>query len=360
MQPGLVSIIMPAYNSERYICQAIESVLAQSYPQWELIIVNDGSTDCTAEIVAQYTDPRLTVIHQANGGVSAARNIALEHTQGEFVAFLDADDTYLPHHLKVTVGYLQTHSDSDGVYTDGYHCDPNGTRLQTLSSRRRGPFEGRIFEELMRASDVFGPPLCVVLRRHPIVEHNLRFDDRIVIGEDWDFFTHYSDIANFGYIDQPTCLYRIHQTNVSVRTDLDKQGLDLAICREKAIKMDSFNICALETRVAVFYDLLVNLLIGFPERQSAITQWKEFKDFPAEEQARLYRLMASKTVTQGGHHPYINHWFRRARELNPADQRGALLATFYNLSPQFCQLLLRAKNLTQAKAPNTAPFSDIK
>jgi glycosyltransferase involved in cell wall biosynthesis len=360
MQPGLVSIIIPAYNAERYICQTIESVLTQSYPQWELIIVNDGSTDRTAEIVAQYTDPRLTVIHQANEGISAARNTALEQAQGEFVAFLDADDLYLPDHLKVTVGYLQTHLNCDGVYTDGYHCDPNGIRLQTLSSRRRGPFEGHIFEEIMRAADVFGPPVCVVLRRHLIVEHNLRFDEYLVIGEDWDFLTHYSDLANFGYIDQHTCLYRIHQTNISVRTDLQKRELDLAICREKAIKMDSFNICALETRVSVFYDLLVNLLIGFPERQSAITQWKEFKDFPAEEQARLYRLMASKTLTKGGHHPYINLWFRRARELNPTDRRGAFLATFYNLSPQFCQLLLRAKNLTQAKAMNTAPFSDVK
>ena len=78
MQPALISIMMPAYNAEDYIGEAIDSVLAQSYSNWELIIVNDGSEDKTADIAAKYTDRRIKVFHQANGGESAARNAALD------------------------------------------------------------------------------------------------------------------------------------------------------------------------------------------------------------------------------------------------------------------------------------------
>jgi glycosyltransferase involved in cell wall biosynthesis len=86
MQTEVVSIMMPVYNAERYIEQAIESVLSQTYPHWELIIVNDGSTDRTPDIVTQYADPRIKAFHQPNSGEASARNMALRHLQGEYVA----------------------------------------------------------------------------------------------------------------------------------------------------------------------------------------------------------------------------------------------------------------------------------
>ena len=95
----LVSVMMPAYNAENYIEAAVKSVLAQSYDHWELIVVDDGSTDGTASVVAEFDDPRIKLFKQSNGGESAARNTAIRQMQGEFVAFLDADDMYLPDHL---------------------------------------------------------------------------------------------------------------------------------------------------------------------------------------------------------------------------------------------------------------------
>ncbi len=108
-QQGLVSIMMPAFNAEQYIAQAIDSVLAQTYQNWELIIVNDGSSDRTPTILAEYTDPRIRVIHQSNGGEAIARNTALRHMRGEFVAYLDADDAFLEHHLELGIAYLAAH-----------------------------------------------------------------------------------------------------------------------------------------------------------------------------------------------------------------------------------------------------------
>jgi hypothetical protein len=206
---------------------------------------------------------------------------------------------------------------------------------------------------------VFGCPVCVVLRRNIIEQRKLRFDTSIVIGPDWDFLTHYSGFAQFKYLDQRTCLYRVHQTNISIRTDLQKRALHLAKCREKAIKMDNFKACSLETRAAVFYDLLVNLLTGFPKRQSAITQWPQFHDLPAENQALLFRLMASRAILREGEKRYIGEWLRLSRELNPADRRGMLLSALYGLSSICCQLLLRARTLAQPNMFDPSPFGNL-
>src|SRR5690606_26568582 len=124
-------------------------------------------------------------------------------------------------------------------------------------SRRRGPFEGRIFNEVVRASDVFGPPGCVVMRHELVAWRRLRYDTRIVIGPDWDFFIRYSDHATFGYVGERTYLYRVHQSNITAQIDHTRRAGFLALCREKAIGMVSFGACPVETQAAVFYELLV-------------------------------------------------------------------------------------------------------
>ncbi len=352
--------MMPAYNAERFIGLAIESALVQTYPYWELIIVNDGSTDQTAQIAAKYNDPRIKIYHHANGGEAAARNTALQYLNGEYIAFLDADDIFLPDHLETAVSFLQTHKDYDGVYTDGYYCDIDGIRLQTLSSRRRGPFEGDIFEEMVRASDVFGAPVCVVLRREIVAKHELWFDTGIVIGPDWDFLTRYSEVGKFGYILQTTCLYRVHQTNISLRTDSQRRALYLAKCRENAIQLTRFKTCSLATREFVFYDLLVNLLTGFPDRQLLITEGDEFRRLPAGSQARLFRLMANKALLGDVENSsFIKECFRLSRELNPSDKRSTFLYMLYQFNPKLCKTLLKARATAQKEPVYNSPFGNL-
>lgn len=359
MQSGLVSVMMPAYNAQSYIGQAIESVLAQQYRKWELIIVDDGSTDDTAAVIAHYADPRIRCVHQPNGGEAMARNRALQEMQGEFVAFLDADDLFLPEHLRTAVGYLQARPAYGGVYTDGYYCNEQGARLQTLASRRIGPYEGRVFDAAVRASCLFGPPVCVLLRTAPIIQQQLTFDPTITIGPDWDFLIRYADIADFGYLAQQSCLYRLHQSNISRQINMQKRALDLARCRSKAIKMASFQHCSVETRTAVFYDLLIKLLHGLPERQTAISHWPEFRALPTSEQARLLRLLASKALIAGEQHTRIGEWLQRSRTLEPADRRGALVAALYALNPWLCRLALRIKHLGQPEPQVALPFADM-
>jgi glycosyltransferase involved in cell wall biosynthesis len=351
--------MMPAYNAERLIGEAIESLQTQTYPSWELIVVDDGSTDRTAEIVNEHTDLRIKCIHQENRGEAAARNTALEHVRGEFLSFLDADDRYLPFHLELAVDYLSTHLEQDGVYTDGFYIDVQGNRLQTLSSRRRGPFQGDLFEEAVYGSDVFGPPACVVLRTSMVTQLGLRFDESIVIGPDWDFFTKFAEGAQFGYLKENTCEYRIHLANISLRTGLERRALELAKCRINAIKLDRFGALKERTRYSVFYDLLVNQLRGYPDRQSEIIIRPEFKALRPPVQACLLRLMASRSLVYGIKRPYIESWLKQGQNLNPKDWKGRILLLLLRLSPVLLKVLLKIRMIRQQDSRSILPFADL-
>jgi glycosyltransferase involved in cell wall biosynthesis len=358
-QPGLVSVMMPAFNAARYIAQAIESVRAQSCPDWELLVVNDGSMDATADIAGRFTDPRIRLLTKENGGESSARNMALDHSRGEFIAYLDADDAWLPDHLALTVGFLRAHPERNAVYTDGFHMDEAAPRLATLQSRRRGPFEGRIYEEVVRASDVFGPPMCVVVRHAVIARHGLRYDARIVIGPDWDFFVRLSDVASFGYLPHQTGLYRVHASNITAQVGTSRRAASLAICREKAIQMPAFEACAPDVRAAVFYDLLVELLRYQPELRREILASPQFGTLPARDQARLLRLTAVDAMLHGGAQEAAGEWISRARRADPDDRRARVLAALHGVSPRACRLALRAALMFRERPVAGGPFADL-
>jgi len=114
-QTPLVSVILPTYNAMAFLAQAVESVLTQDYSQMELLVIDDGSTDGTADHAA-LQDPRIRVLRQKNAGPAAARNLGLAHAQGELVAFIDADDFWLPGKLRTQVAYLLAHPDVHIVF----------------------------------------------------------------------------------------------------------------------------------------------------------------------------------------------------------------------------------------------------
>ena len=109
MQAGLVSIITPLYNGEKYVAQTIESVLAQTYPHWEMIVVNDGSRDRSEQIVREYTerDPRIKLFSQPNGGSASARNNGIRRAEGQYIALLDADDLWEPFFLESQLALMR-------------------------------------------------------------------------------------------------------------------------------------------------------------------------------------------------------------------------------------------------------------
>lgn len=119
-----ISVVIPAYNASAYIADAIKSVQEQTFTQWQLIVVDDGSTDNTSEIIKGYlSDSRIKLIKQENKGVSAARNAGIKEAQGKYITFLDADDYYLPYNLQRKHEYLQSKAEADFVYSDVMQCD---------------------------------------------------------------------------------------------------------------------------------------------------------------------------------------------------------------------------------------------
>jgi hypothetical protein len=240
------------------------------------------------------------------------------------------------------------------------HIDERGARLTSLQSRRRGPFEGRIYEEVVRASDVFGPPGCVVLRHGLVSTHQLRYDRRIVIGPDWDFFIRYAALATFGHLGERTYLYRVHQSNITAQVDQTRRAAYLALCREKALGMSSFGACTVETRAAVFYDLLVNLLRGRSDRRALMLDSGPFSALPSKEQARLLRLTAAEAMThRDADDAAIGRWLDRAASLDRRDWRAAVLAGLHRLSPALCGRLVRAMAPIRGSTRPAAPFADL-
>ena len=194
-----VSVIMPVYNGARFVAEAIESVLAQTWQDWELTIIDDGSTDSTPSILKAFSDPRIIIIRQENRGEGAARNVGLDTAMGEYVAFLDADDLYLSNALADLVAYLDVHPQVDAVFSDGYLCDEGGKPLMRLSEHRPGVYTDNILEPLVLSPSVISGIICTMARCSIIEHYGVRFDESLVIGPDWDFLIQLARHARFGF-----------------------------------------------------------------------------------------------------------------------------------------------------------------
>ena len=204
-----VSVVIPAYNHARFLPDALESVLAQTFRDFEVLVVDDGSTDNTGEVVAAFA-PRVRYIHQHNGGPSRARNTGIRHTTGEYVAFLDADDTWMPEKLALQVGYLDTHPDAGLVFTKVMVTTEAGQQLYTYPHRYR--YERRAFERLLLWS--YGSMNVVMLRRLCFDKLGF-FDESLRAAEDWDMWLRAAPYFRFGYLDRPLGTYRQSGHSVS-------------------------------------------------------------------------------------------------------------------------------------------------
>ena len=123
--------------------------------------------------------------------------------------------------------------------------------------------------------------------------------------------------------------------------------------------MEAFGACSVDTRTAVFYDLLINQLRGQQSRRTALTGWPEFTALPAAAQARLLRLMATETILHDADRTDVAEWLRRAMKLNPADWKARVLAALYNSSPRLCQLVLNTARPMRRDRSAAAPFADL-
>ena len=204
-----ISVIIPSYNCGRYIREAVESVLAQSIRPDEIIVADDGSTDRTAQVLSPYAG-RIKYVYQENRGEPAARNLGLRHAGGELIAWLDADDLWLPDKLEMQLAYFAQHPDCALVYTDGTMFDEDGITAPSIREHFRLTFpSGDIYPQLFRET-LFGSGSVVF--RKSCLEKVGWFDEKLLIGSDYDMWLRIARRFEVGYVEKPLLMYRQHAT----------------------------------------------------------------------------------------------------------------------------------------------------
>lgn len=337
---SLVSILTPVYNGALFISTAIESLLRQMYPDWELLVIDDGSTDETAAIVRSYDDPRIRYFHQPNRGQSAALNVGLDLAAGSYVTTLDADDWLTTDSLSKRVNYLDTHNGQDAVYSDGWYCTASGQPIMRFSQYRPSNPEGDVYDDLV-ISCFFGTGAPVMIRRSVLERHHLRYDESIIMGQDWDFYVRLAERASFGYVAVPTVWYRLHATNMTMSMLPQRKQDDLLRVKRKMRASPRFRTVAVEKKGQFFYNLLITDLRGRPADQAETIHSSEFGALPAMEQARLLRLMATDLLMAGQHIPQATQWLQMARQLARGDVKTELVTRTAAFSPRLAAVALR-------------------
>ena len=209
MNAGLVSVIIPAYNQGHYLGKAIKSVLEQTYTHFEIIVVDDGSTDNTAEVARSFDDARIQYIYQDNRGLSAARNTGLRLAQGEFLSFLDSDDLFLPDKLSLLVRALQADPGWGMAAGQAVLIDENDAPTGKIYTT---PIPEPVEQLLL------GNPLHVgsVLVRSIWQDKAGEFDESLRSYEDWDMWLRLARLGcKFGWVDAPVSLYRFHSAQMT-------------------------------------------------------------------------------------------------------------------------------------------------
>ena len=213
-QLPLVSCLMPAFNYGAYIGGAIESALAQDYPadRIEIVVVDDGSTDGTPEIVKRYGD-RVRYLRKENGGINSAINRAMAECRGELIAFLDADDEWLPTKVSRQVDFMLRHPDAGLVYGDLEVIDADGALAHPSfwSACGMQPVRGRVLADLLVRNQVTGGSMMVraehLDRFHPMPPE--------AAWVDWWIALRVAEVAEIDYVAEPNYRYRLHGSNTN-------------------------------------------------------------------------------------------------------------------------------------------------
>jgi glycosyltransferase involved in cell wall biosynthesis len=235
-----VSAVIPAHNCARFLPQAIDSALAQEGAAVEVVVVDDGSTDATPDVLASYAG-RIVAIRQPNRGPSAARNAGIAASTGELVAFLDADDTWERGKTRAQVAYLEHHPACALVFCDAYLMDEAGHHLRPLlGARAREVPTGRCLRELFQGNFVLIPGVMV---RRSVLDRTGGFDESLRNAEDYDLWLRIAEIAEIGLVPEPLAAWRKREGQASRQRDAMLRGevrvLEKALARSPALRADA-------------------------------------------------------------------------------------------------------------------------
>lgn len=261
-----ISIIIPVFNGEKTIKETIESVLNQTFSDFELLIINDGSQDSTLQIVSTFQDSRLKVFSYPNAGLPASRNRGISLAKGEYISFIDADDLWTAHKLESQLKALQENPQAAVAYSWTNHIDESGQFF------RPGPdltFNGDVYERLL-LSDFVGSGSNPLIRTQAFAEVG-NFDESLNSAEDWDMWLRLAARYHFVAVPSPQILYRVSVSSMSFDVKkMEKSSLQVI---ERAVAQSPKSVEHLKQfSMGNRYKYLTwKALDGIPERRRAIT-----------------------------------------------------------------------------------------
>ncbi len=235
----LVSVVIPNFNGAKFIAEAINSVLSQTYEKYEIIVVNDGSTDNSLEILEAFSD-KITVIQSENYGAAHARNLGILHSKGEYISLLDADDYWHVQKLEKQIDSI-TSSNSDLVYCASNVIDVDRHLINIL----RPKFSGNCYEQFKKfpTSAIIVAGCSSSLFSRKILASSGLFNTKVTPpSEDWDFFRRVSRGGKIDFLEEVLVTYRLHGNNIShqsIKTNFNgnKSALKQLICEDDKIKV---------------------------------------------------------------------------------------------------------------------------
>jgi Glycosyl transferase family 2 len=209
----LISVVVPTYNRGRLLLETIHSVLAQSYRDYELIVVDDGSEDETESLLAPYRS-RLRLVRQANAGVASARNLGWRHSQGQLICFLDSDDLWLPRKLEKQVAFAQAHPQYGLIATEIAPFDADGPRPERCRRNMYPIRNGYVLEQLLFSNWL---QTSTVMIRREALERAGGFDEDVgSFGEDWLLWMKIAAQYPVYFLPEPLVAYRVHAESLTL------------------------------------------------------------------------------------------------------------------------------------------------
>ena len=240
-QSQLVSVVIPTYNHAHFLGRALQSVLDQTYTNWEALIIDNHSQDDTDGVVDGFSDPRIRLLKIHNNGVIAAsRNMGIREAKGEWIAFLDSDDNWYPKKLEVVINEINENPDIDVCSTDEILVDETTGNKQLLTY---GPYSINFYQRLLLTGNCLSTS-AILVRQDFLLKHNLYFRENngFVTAEDYDLWLLLAQAgAKFKFIHSVQGEYLIHASNNSGQLERHNQNI-INVIRDHVYKLQSFEM----------------------------------------------------------------------------------------------------------------------
>lgn len=287
-----VSVVIPTYNRASYVTMAIKSALAQSYHDYEIIVVDDGSTDGTRDVLEPYRD-RIRYMYQDNEGVSAARNTGIQESRGEWIAFLDSDDEWLPNKLEIQMGHIKSYPEICLLAANMTVIKPHGDTVSL--------FNAKGFDKIA------GEFLCIERPLIQILRHNFAYPSAVLVKK--------STLINAGMFDQYLSLHE--DTDIFYRMALEGKWGVLGQSLARKYRRTEPLMINLSDRHSDEPSYSYKVMVKILERLQCIEKLTEYEHHMVKKHLSIYMFMVGVKLRAEGRKGYRS-WFYKGLRANPS------------------------------------------